>query len=120
MSSTIWDWLLEWIWNFWPFFMVPFLILINETTPRYESNHESTIKACNWALGSPSGLGMSDTSLSNRVSTPSPVFALTKGASNALIPTISSISDLTRSGSAWGRSILLIIGSTSNPSSTAV
>ena len=33
---------------------------------------------------------------------PSQVFALTNGASEALIPTISSISFFTLSGSAWG------------------
>ena len=52
----------------------------------------------------------------SKISIPSPVFALTNGASNALMPTISSISFFTRSGSAWGKSILLITGNTSKPS----
>ena len=51
---------------------------------------------------------------------PAPVLALTKGAESALIPIMSSISFLTLSGSDWGKSILLITGTTSRPWSTAV
>jgi hypothetical protein len=52
--------------------------------------------------------------------TPSPVLALTRAASPAAMPMISSISRVTRSGSAEGRSILLMTGSTSTPCSVAV
>ena len=46
---------------------------------------------------------------------PNPVFALTNGAVSALIPIMSSISFFTLSGSAWGKSILLMTGTTSKP-----
>ena len=68
--------------------------LINETTPKYESNQESTINACNFALGSPSGPGISSTNFSNKSSIPTPVFALTKGC---LLYTSPSPRDRTRS-----------------------
>ena len=76
----MYDWPVECIWNFCPDFMVPFFILISDTTPKYESNQESIINAWRLAFGSPFGLGMFETNLSNRSSIPSPVFALTSGA----------------------------------------
>jgi hypothetical protein len=51
---------------------------------------------------------------------PTPVFALTRSASDASSPMISSIWAITRSGSAEGRSILLSTGRTSSPCSIAV
>ena len=58
---------------------------------------------------------MSVTSMSNNSSIPTPVFALTRGAEDALMPIMSSISFLTLSGSDCGKSILFITGTTSNP-----
>ena len=46
------------------------------------------------------GDGISEISIFSNSSTPSPVLALTKGDFEALIPTISSISFFTLSGSA--------------------
>ena len=120
ISSTLWVWPVECILNFCPVLIVPFLILINETTPRYESNHESTINACNGLVGLPLGDGMPITRLSSNSSMPTPVLALTKGAEVAFIPIISSISFFTLSGSDWGKSILFITGTTSRSWSTAV
>ena len=51
---------------------------------------------------------------------PSPVLALARMASCAWMPTMSSISSITRDGSADGRSILFSTGTTSTPSSIAV
>ena len=48
-----------------------------------------------------------------------PCFAEMAGASSAGMPMTSSISLRTRSGSALGRSILLITGTISSPASTA-
>ena len=51
---------------------------------------------------------------------PSPVFALTFSVSEVSSPMISSISSITRSGSAEGRSILFKTGNTSRFCSMAV
>ena len=120
ISSALWAWPVECILNFCPDLIVPFLILISETTPRYESNQESTINACNGSVGLPVGEGIPITRLSSNSSIPSPVLALTKGAEDAFMPIISSISFFTLSGSAWGKSILFITGTTSKSWSTAV
>ena len=56
---------------------------------------------------------MPEASSSKTSSTLRPVFAEIKGASSASIPITSSISSFTLSGSALGRSILLITGTTS-------
>ena len=69
---------------------------------------------------SPLGGGMRATRRSSSSGTFSPVFALTRTAFFASRPMISSISVITRSGSAEGRSILLMTGSTSRPCSSAV
>jgi len=50
----------------------------------------------------------------------SPVLALTRTASVASMPMMFSISSMTRSASADGRSILLMTGRTSSPCSSAV
>ena len=71
-----------------------------------------------WAY--PTQLNFDSNNNYRRIFIPSPVLALTSGASDALIPTISSTSFFTLSGSACGKSILLITGKTSSPCSTAV
>ena len=78
------------------------------------------MSACNGAAGSPLGGGMCATMASSSSGTFSPVFAETRTASCASMPMISSISRMTFGGSAEGRSILLMTGSTSSPCSMAV
>ena len=78
------------------------------------------MSACSGASGSPFGCGMRSMSRSISSSTPSPVLPETMSASSAGMPMISSISLMTRAGSADGRSILLMTGTTSSPSSVAV
>ncbi|MCY1407018.1 hypothetical protein D9M71_223000 [compost metagenome] len=78
------------------------------------------INACRGASISPSGEGMVATRRSSTSSTPMPLFALHATASVASMPMMLSISSLTLSGSAWGRSILFSTGITSRPCSMAV
>src|SRR5215204_2994955 len=73
------------------------------------------ISACSGAAGSPRGAGTRRTSSSSSSGTFSPVLALTRNASCASMPMISSISLMTFGGSADGRSILLSTGTTSSP-----
>ena len=80
---------------------------------------ESKIRAFNGASGSPLGAGIFSTMASSTASTFSPVLALILGASLASRPITSSISAATRSGSALGRSTLLITGKTSRSWSRA-
>ncbi|MNZ92240.1 hypothetical protein D3C78_1112580 [compost metagenome] len=84
------------------------------------SNQESMISACSGASISPVGGGMTSTRRSSTSITPMPLLALQATASVASMPMMCSISSLTRSGSAWGRSILLSTGITSRPCSMAV
>ena len=70
------------------------------------------ISAFSGAAGSPFGGGMRAITASRMSSTPSPVLALARIASCAGMPMMSSISSMTRSGSADGRSILLSTGTT--------
>ena len=65
------------------------------------------------ASASPLGAGMPYTTASRRSCTPSPVLPLASTASSAGSASPSSISALTRSGSAAGRSILLMSGTIS-------
>src|SRR5690625_1705 len=101
-------------------FKVPSRTRTNDTTPMYLSNQESIISACKGAFTSPSGGGTARTSSSRTSSMPSPDLALQRTASMASMPMMSSISLATRSGSAWGRSILFSTGITSSPCSMAV
>lgn len=78
------------------------------------------INACSGASISPSGAGMAVTRRSSTSSTPIPLLALQATASVASMPMMLSISSFTRSGSAWGRSILFSTGITSSPCSMAV
>ena len=78
------------------------------------------MSAFSGAPGSPRGGGMRAITASITSSTPSPVLALQRTASLAGMPMMSSISAMTRSGSADGRSILLSTGTTSTPCSVAV
>ena len=78
------------------------------------------ISACSGPVGSPFGGGTRLTSSSSSSVTFSPVLALTRTASSASMPMISSISLMTFAGSADGRSILLSTGTTSSPCSMAV
>ena len=80
---------------------------------------ESKINACSGADASPTGAGTFATIASNTCSTFTPVLAEINGASEASSPIISSISSLTRSGSALGKSILLMTGNTSRSWSSA-
>ena len=96
-----------------PFLTVPSTILTNMITPLYASYKESNISAESGFEGSPSGAGIFVTICSNTSSILIPFLADIRGASWASIPIISSISSLTLSGSALGRSILLITGNTS-------
>ncbi len=68
---------------------------------------------------SPDGAGTYSTTCSKISSIPIPAFALAKTASDASIPITSSISVRTRSGSAAGKSILLITGKISKSLSNA-
>ncbi len=78
------------------------------------------ISACSGELGLPRGGGTRAISASSTSGTFSPVLALTRTASSASMPMISSISLMTFAGSADGRSILLSTGTTSSPCSSAV
>ncbi|MNR36109.1 hypothetical protein D3C85_1540000 [compost metagenome] len=78
------------------------------------------ISACSGASISPVGGGMTSTRRSSTSITPMPLLALQATASVASMPMIFSISSLTLSGSAWGRSILFSTGMTSRPCSMAV
>jgi hypothetical protein len=78
------------------------------------------INACSGASTLPFGAGMRSTMRSSNSSTPKPVLALMRTASIAAMPMMSSICVITRSGSAVGRSILLMTGRTSSPCSIAV
>ena len=88
-------------------------------TPRYWSNSESKISARGGASGSPSGAGIRATTASSTSRTPSPVFAEIRSTSSGAQPIRSTISPITRSGSAPGRSTLFSTGTSSSPASTA-
>ena len=103
-----------------PLRTVPSFTLQKTMTPLYESYIESKISADNGASGSPSGAGSLWTIASRTSSILMPFLAEIRGASSASIPITSSISSLTRSGSALGRSILLITGNTSRLWSIAI
>ena len=93
-----------------PGFIRPSITRTYKTTPLYASNLESNTKAFKGLSLIPEGAGTLATIASSTSSIPKPVFALVKTASDASIPITSSISCLTRSGSALGRSTLLITG----------
>ena len=88
----------------------PSMIRTSEVTPRYGSYQESKSRAFKGASGSPFGGGMSRTIRSRSSSMPMPIFAEVRTASSAGIPTTCSICSRARSGSAEGRSILLMTG----------
>ena len=71
---------------------------------------ESKIKHCKGSSLRSSGAGTHSTIRSKTFSTPNPVLALISIASDISNPIISSTSFFTRSGSALGKSILLITG----------
>ena len=79
-------------------------------TPLYASYTESKTSALSGAPSSPSGAGIFSTICSSTSSILIPILAEISGASCASMPITSSISFFTRSGSALGRSILLITG----------
>ena len=93
-----------------PFFMAPSTTRTSATTPRYGSKYESKMSARSGAVASPSGAGMLYTTASSRSCTPAPVLPEASTASSAGMARPSSISSRTRSGSAAGRSILLMRG----------
>jgi len=78
------------------------------------------ISACRRSVSRGLGGGMRATIASSTSTTLSPVLALIATASVASMPITASISPLTFSTSAVGRSILLSTGTTSRPISTAV
>ena len=82
-------------------------------TPRKESYWLSNTSARSGASGSPSGAGTPFTISSSTAGMFMPCLAEISGASMAGMPMMSSISVFVRSGSAAGRSILLMTGSIS-------
>ncbi len=99
--------------------MAPSNTLTSITTPWYESNQLSKMRALSGFCLLSSGGGIR-CMIDSRISCiPIPAFALASVASVASMPTISSISLFTLSGSAEGRSILFITGMSSSPESTA-
>ena len=82
----------------------------SEVTPRYGSYQESKRRAFSGASGSPWGGGMSRTMRSSSSSMPMPILAEVRTASSAGMPTTCSICSRAFSGSAEGRSILLMTG----------
>ncbi len=118
--STSWARPVDMTSSFWRGLRLPFMTRTSETTPTKLSNQESMMSACSGPSGSPLGGGMRLTSSSSRSGTPKPVLALTRTASMASMPMISSTSSATLSGSALGRSILFSTGITSRPWSSAV
>ena len=102
-----------------PFLICPSFTLQKTITPLYASYKESKISALSGASISPVGGGTTFTICSKTSPTFNPVLAEMSGASLASKPIISSISSLTRSGSALGRSILLITGIISRSCSNA-
>ena len=106
--------------NLSPFFSCPLKILMSDITPRKLSYHESIIKACKFSSSDFLGAGIFCAICCIRSFKFVPSLALTDKASDASMPMISSISFLTLSGSACGRSILLITGITSRPRSIAL
>jgi hypothetical protein len=79
-------------------------------TPRYGSYQESKRRAFKGAFGSPDGGGIAVTIRSRSSSIPIPILAEVRTASPAGMPTTCSICSRARSGSADGRSILLMTG----------
>ncbi|CKF97900.1 Uncharacterised protein [Streptococcus pneumoniae] len=102
-----------------PTFTVPFTTRIYAITPRYGSYKESKIIHCNGSSESPVGAGTFSTICSKISSIPIPAFAEASTASDASNPITSSTSWRTRSGSALGKSILLITGKISKLLSSA-
>ena len=102
-----------------PFFTQPSNIRQNIITPLYASYNESNIRAFNGLSMSPDGAGIFLTICSNTWSIFVPIFAEISGASSASRPITSSISLLTLSGSALGRSILFMTGIISRSWSSA-
>ena len=78
------------------------------------------MRADSGAAGSPFGGGTLAITASRMSSMPIPFLAEARTASVASMPMMSSISSMTRSGSADGRSILFSTGTTSTPCSMAV
>ena len=78
------------------------------------------MSAVSGADASPDGGGTFAMTASRISSMPTPFFALARTASVASMPMMSSISSITRSGSADGKSILFSTGMTSTPCSIAV
>ena len=97
----------------WPFLMTPSITRTRITTPRYGSYQLSTSIAVSGASRSPLGGGILATIASRISSMPIPALALASTASDASRPMTSSISLRTFSGSAAGRSILLMTGTIS-------
>ena len=91
----------------------------SSTTPRKVSYWASKMSARSGSSGSPPGGGIRCTIASRISSIPSPFLAEISTTSKGSSPSSSSISSRTRSGSAAGRSILLITGTTDKSYSIA-
>ena len=92
-----------------PTFIVPFTTRSEITTPRYASYIESNIRQLNLS-SVVLGQGIFSTTLSSSSFIPIPSFALHKIISSSLNPKVSCNSLITRSTSAFGKSILFNIG----------
>ena len=79
-------------------------------TPLYGSYWLSKIRARSGAFASPAGAGTRATMASRISAIPMPSLALARSTSSRGIPSVSSSSSVTLSGSADGRSILLTTG----------
>ena len=90
-----------------------FLMYLKDNKKDDNSSIDRKLSALRGFSLSPSGAGILFTTASRTSSIPIPILAEILGASCASMPITSSISLITRSGSADGRSILLITGKTS-------
>ena len=77
------------------------------------------MSALSGAAGSPAGAGTRSMTATSKSSMPMPALALTFITSSGLVKTACSISPMTKSGRACGRSILFRVGTSFSPASIA-
>ncbi|CAI8214006.1 MAG: Uncharacterised protein [Flavobacteriaceae bacterium] len=102
-----------------PFFISPFNTLKYVSTPLKELYTESKIRACKGSCLTPFGAGTLSIIAFSISVIPMPVFALAGMISSGSQPRRSTISSVTSSGFAEGRSILLSTGMISKSFSKA-
>ncbi len=90
--------------------MLPSVALTYPIMPLYESYKESNIRARKSVSVEPTGLGILSITSFKISNAPVPSFADTNKSSSSVNPKTCINSDATLSGSAWGKSILLITG----------